>query len=148
VLVFGMMVFGCEEEKSKPYPQSIMIQVGNSSWTSTSGSVEIMFLPPVPVVQNNLTYTGTPAKISVQDLQWLQTSGINLELFNANSRTLTITTIEKTEWDDKAAVKLNLTRSAVPSSGSGTATVLITLPNDFTAKYPDGITWGNKAFDF
>jgi len=49
-----------------------------------------------------------------------------------------------------AKVKLNLTRSAAPSTGNkGTAaTVLITLPNDFTAKYPDGITWDNKQFDF
>jgi hypothetical protein len=147
VLVFGMMVLGCEEEeKSEPYPQSIMIQVGSSSWNSTNGSVEIWFQPPVLVAGKN--YTGTPAKVSVGDLQWLQTSGINLELFNANSRNVSISSIEKREGGDTAIVKLNLTRTTAPSGESGTATVLITLPNDFTAKYPDGITWGNKTFQF
>jgi hypothetical protein len=155
-LVFGMTVVSCEEEdESKPYLQSIQINVTNSTWNSstpTSGSVEIWFQPPVPAV--NVNYTGTPAKVSVEDLQWLQVSGINLELFNAGGRTVSITSIEKTEDSDgrankRAFVKLNLTRSAQPSGGSsGTATVLITLPNNFSAKYPDGITWGNKTFTF
>jgi hypothetical protein len=152
VLVFGMMVVGCEEDKTEPYPQSIQINVLASSWDSsdpTKGSVEIRFLPPV--LPDGTTYTGTPAKVTVEDLQWLQASGINLELFDADAdaRTVSITSIEKTESDVRAFVKLNLTRSAKPAGGSnGTATVSITLPNDFSAKYPDGITWGNKTFGF
>jgi len=158
VMVFGMLVVGCEEEaRSVPYSQSIMISLMGSSWdssTPTKGSVEIKFEPPVqPVSTSSTKFTGTPAKVSVEDLQWLETSGINLELSNANSRTISITTIEKKGWDDSVFVKLNLTRSAVPPTVDekldyGTATVLITLPNDFTAKYPDGITWGKKDFQF
>jgi len=153
-----MTVVSCEEEdNSKPYPQTIDIYVRSSSWdssTPTNGSVEIWFQPPVLGVNTN--YTGTPAKVSVEDLQWLQASGINLELYNADNRTVSITSIEKKEDSDgradkRAFVKLNLTRSAKPSDSDiygGTATVLITLPDDFKAKYPDGITWGNKTFNF
>ena len=89
---------------------------------------------------------------SVEDLQWLEASGITLELSNANGRTLSITSIEKS-GNDWVSVKLNLTRSAEPTQtgmivNTGKATVSISLPNDFTAKYPDGITWDNKQFDF
>jgi len=122
-------------------------------WNSTTGSVEIWFRPPVEVVlPANKTYTGTPAKVSVEDLQWLEASGITLELSNASGRTLSITSIEKS-GNDWVSVKLNLTRSAEPTQtgmivNTGKATVSISLPNDFTAKYPDGITWDNKQFDF
>jgi len=155
ILLFGMTVVGCHEElKSEPYPQSVQIDVMDnfpSSWdssTPTKGSIQILFRPPI--LDSMITYTGTPAKVSVEDLQWLQASDINLELFNADGRTVSITSIEKQD----GVVKLNLTRSAKPSTSetggliTGTATVLITLPNDFTAKYPDGITWGNKTFTF
>jgi hypothetical protein len=154
-LVFGMTVVGCEgEDKSIPYSQSIEISVDGSSWDSTTGSVRIWFQTPVEV--NGPTYTGTPAEISVEDLQWLDKSAITFALSNANNRTLSITEIEEIKEYNRYStfVRLKLTRSAIPPIktedilDTGKATVSITLPNDFTAKYPDGITWGNKQFEF
>jgi len=150
-LVFGMMVVGCEEAES--YPRSIVISVWQiPSWdysTPTSGSTEISFNPTDLEAGKGYKGNETPTKVSVGDLQWLEASGINLVFSNAGGRSVSITSIEKRESGNSAIVKLNLTRSAeAPSGESGTATVLITLPNDFTAKYPDGITWGNKNFLF
>jgi hypothetical protein len=155
VLAFGMVVVGCPSEEEIPYSQEISVSVRNSatwdSGTPTTGQVTIAFLTPVEVVSSGKKYVGEPPKITVDDLQWLQASGIDLSLYNANSRTLTITSIEKTgESDEKRAfVKLYLTRSAVPpTNDAGTATISITFPNEFKAKYPDGISWGGRTFSF
>jgi hypothetical protein len=152
-LVFGMTVIGCEDEEKKdegtPYPQSIEISVTDAIWWPVSkitglaaGDVAIYFKQPL--VQGT-TYTGTP--ISVDDLNWLQASNINLELSNEDIRTVTITSIEKNYVGGQVNVSLELTRSAEPSGTESTATVFFSLPNDFTAKYPD-ITWGKKTFKY
>jgi hypothetical protein len=151
VLVFGMTVAGCStEDDSRPYPQSITISVRSSSWDSsspTNGSVEIWF--QTPVLSPTTNYTGTPAKAGVDDLQWLKANDISLEPYDTDSRTVSISSISKTGGDTETFVKLSLTRSAEPPGMFGnTATVSITLPSEFTLKYPDGVTWGNRTFSF
>jgi hypothetical protein len=149
-LAFGMTVLGCYEEEDNPYPQRIDIRVDQfPAWDSsdpTTGSVKILFQPPL--LDDRGDYTGTPARIGVDDLQWLQANGITLTPSGGNGRTVSITSIEKTQFKDMATVTAFLKRSAVPSGTAGTATVSITFPNEFTAKYPDGITWEYRNFDF
>jgi len=154
LLVFGMMVIGCEAEKEvPPYPQKIDVTVQQASWDSTeprtTGSVEIRFNPPL---LGSDDYTGTPAKVGVDDLQWLEASGITLTQSGGNGRTVSITSIEKTQGGNRASAKVFLTRSAPPATPPGTfgkAVVSISFPNEFTAKYPDGVSWyGDRTFDF
>jgi hypothetical protein len=148
VLVFGMTVVGCEDERDRSVSPLFVLSVYGDSWntaTPTTGEVKVRFSG-----SGGLDKDGNSRDFSVTpiDLSWVTVDKFELYFSGTGDRTVSITSIVLEPYNDtNIDAKLTLTRSAVPEgSATRTATVSLTIPSDFSSKYE--VSWDNKTFQF
>jgi len=148
VLVFGMMIVGCEDETPVP-PPYVSLGIQSCNWnveTPANGEVIIWVIPYKGVRSGN--GTGLEAvNISPSDLSWVTKDEFELLFSGDGSRTASITTVVLEPFSEtRVNIKLSVTRS-VGESANRTANVYLTVPSSFENKYGT-VEWSSRKFDF
>jgi hypothetical protein len=152
VLVFGMMVAGCEDNTEVP-PPFVSFMVRSVTWdnpieSSTTGEVQLS-ISATKMVRTNSGTAGESVRLEQTDLSWLTVDQINLDYSGSGTRTVTITSVTFDRLGDGFIAKLSATRTAAPSgvADTRTATVGLAIPATFENKFGEA-RWSTRTFSF
>jgi len=148
VLVFGLAVVSCEDVTDRSAPSSLEITVHSDNWntgTPTTGEVKVMFS-----VWGGKDKSGNERDSSLipSDLSWVTKDKFELNFSGSGERTVNITAVAFEPFNAYTVnAKLTISRTSVPADTKRTATVYLTIPSDFRAKY-EKVKWNNNTFQF